>query len=229
MLMQPVRPQLYTRRQILHGLCQEQLDPTDADVNAAREAEHGKFALSDTKIEVTLGSAWFNGGTVTITLGNVQTAVPDRLDVAGPPPYTAYTFEARSMERNGRLVRLKPSATNQTPQPRVRVGNILGTKLVDSPATFVDTTSREVAVTPATSYPGEEHDYIVTFTAPGPMYGHVLEVTLPTDARLDLLPEGTTVADRISVRAPGALIAFDAAATTALGADPVVYGIVMAG
>ena len=38
--------------------------------------------------------------------------------------------------------------------------------------TAADTTKRTlVTVTPAMSYPGEEHDYIVTFTAPGPMYG----------------------------------------------------------
>ena len=204
---------------------------------ASLVASYGSVLIDDAKIEVTLGSNWFNGGVLVITLGNVQTDIPSSLRVAATgvdveavgyyPAYTAYTFEARSMERNGRLVRLRPSTDNPSPQPRVRVGNILGTRLVDSLDTFVDTTSREVAVTPATSYPGEEHDYIVTFTAPGPMYGHVLEVTLPEDARLNLLPEGTTVADQISVRAPGALVAFDAAMETALtaDADTVVYGI----
>ena len=53
-----------------------------------------------TKIEVTLGSNWFNGGTLVITLGNVQTDIPSSLRVAavadGYPDYTAYTFEARS-------------------------------------------------------------------------------------------------------------------------------------
>ena len=90
-------------------------------------------------IEVTLGSGWFNGGTlVTITLGNVQTDIPSSLRVAAEgllvmpgyyPDYTAYTFEARSQERNGRLVRLRPSTDNPSPQPRVRVGNILGTRV----------------------------------------------------------------------------------------------------
>ena len=202
---------------------------------AAIEAEHGKFAISDTKIEVTLGSAWFNGGTVTITLGNVQTAIPDSLRVAatgsgesGYPAYTAYTFEARSMERNGRLVRLKPSATNQTPQPRVRVGNILGTNVGSSVEAVADTTSREVTVTPATSYPGETHDYIVTFTAPGPMYGHALEVRLPPVADLTL-PTGKKVSDQVSVRAPGALISFDPRVATNLTATPPVYGLDTAG
>ena len=49
-------------------------------------------------IKVTLGSNWFNGGTLVITLGNVQTAIPSRLRVrlSGDPDYTAYTFEAKS-------------------------------------------------------------------------------------------------------------------------------------
>ena len=110
-----------------------------------------------------------------------------------------------------------------TPTPRVRVGNILGTRRpeheVAGVAPFEDTTSREVEIAPETSYLGETHDYIVTFTAPGPMYGHVLVVTLPDIRPADntsgselALPTDKTVADQISVRAPGALIDFDAAA-----------------
>ena len=45
------------------------------------------------------------------------------------------------MERNGRLVRLKPSPTNPSPQPRVRVGNILGIRTVDADGTLVGTCS----------------------------------------------------------------------------------------
>ena len=36
------------------------------------------------------------------------------------------------MERNGQLVRLRPSTANPRPQPRVRVGNILGIRIADA-------------------------------------------------------------------------------------------------
>ena len=91
------------------------------------------------------------------------------------------------MERNGRLVRLRPSTDNPNPQPRVRVGNILGTRTPELEAALEaadsgnDLAKRLVTITPATSYPGEKHDYIVTFTAPGPMYGATLVVTFPGD------------------------------------------------
>ena len=62
-------------------------------------------------------------------------------------------------------------------------------------------TKRVVTVTPATSYPGEEHDYIVTFTAPGPMYNSSLTVTFPSNV-LEF-PEGRTASNQISVSAPG--------------------------
>ena len=166
-----------------------------------------KAALADVTIgdpiTVTLGSNWFNGGTLVITLGNVQTDIPSSLRVAPTTDYdfnyTAYTFEARSMERNGRLVRLRPDADNPNPQPRVRVGNIMGTRIADADADNEtnDTTKRTLTVTPATSYPVEEHDYIATFTAPGPMYRATLLVTFPDD-----LLTGDN-GDRFTVRAPG--------------------------
>ena len=114
------------------------------------------------------------------------------------------------MERNGRLVRLRPSTDNPQPQPRVRVGNILGIRTEDADAdnTTRDLTKRVVEITPATSYPGEKYNYIATFTAPGPMYGATLLVTFPTDGATGLETEGD---DRFTVRAPGASIAFDPA------------------
>ena len=59
------------------------------------------------------------------------------------------------------------------------------------------------------SYPGEEHDYIVTFTAPGPMYGHELVITFPDRRAILRFLTGKDFADQITVRAPGAAIDFD--------------------
>ena len=74
--------------------------------------------------------------------------------------------------------------------------------------TTADLTKRVVAVTPAMSYPGEEHDYIVTFTAPGPMYGarHVSG----NDSKLTLACRREDIADRITVRAPGVALCIPA-------------------
>ena len=183
-----------------------------ANINPAlTKASHGEVTIGD-PITVTLGSNWFDGGTLVITLGNVQTDIPSSLRV--PPTtdydfnYTAYTFEARSQERNGRLVRLRPSTDNPNPQPRVRVGNIMGTRVLADDATNTDgdTTKRLVAVTPAKSYPGEKHDYIVTFTAPGPMYRAMLAVDLPN---VGVLENDEGEDDQISVRAPGVAYTFD--------------------
>ena len=129
------------------------------------------------------------------------------------------------MERNGRLVRLKPSPTNPSPQPRVRVGNSRGIRIADADGTLggpaqstatppvplnntADLTKRLVDITPATSYPGEKHNYIATFTAGGPMYGATLLVTFPGDAVTGLQTEGD---DRFTVRAPGVAYTFDPA------------------
>ena len=68
-------------------------------------------------------------------------------------------------------------------------------------------TKRVVTVTPATSYPGEEHDYIVTFTAPGPMYNSSLTVTFPLNEFT--FPEGRTASNQISVSAPGVSYSVD--------------------
>ena len=59
----------------------------------------------------------------------MQTAIPSRLrEGSGADAYTAYTFQAKSKAREGVFIRLRPSATNRQPQPRVRVGNIIGDK-----------------------------------------------------------------------------------------------------
>ena len=151
---------------------------TDADditiaTTDPQKITHGSFSLSDTKIGFTFGRNWSDGGTLVILLGSVSTPIPSNLreDLDTNDPYIAYTFETKSKARGGTFVRLRPSVGNDNPQPRVRVGNILGTRIVTmNDYTGRELTKRVVAVTPATSYPGEEHDYIVTFTAPGPMY-----------------------------------------------------------
>ena len=149
-------------------------------------------------------------GRLVILLESVTTPIPgsatapipselqedlDPEDDATKPPYTAYTFETKSRSRGGTFVRLRPSATNLDTQPRVRVGNILGT------GSGNDLTERVVTVTPATSYPGEKHNYIVTFTAPGPMYNSSLTVTFPPNVLK--FPDGRTASNQISVSAPG--------------------------
>ena len=213
-------------------------DITTAELNtthinpAGTKSTHGEVTIGD-PIKVTLGSGWFNGGTLVITLGNVQTAIPSSLRVAavtdGYPDYTAYAFEARSQERNGRPVRLRPSTDNPNPQPRVRVGNILGNRLpsaeVADAAPVKDTTKREVTVDPPKSYPGETHDYIVVFTAPGPMYGRELNITFPADTDLALPPGDKTEIDLITVRAPGVAYEFDPNDTDHLSGRDVTIGL----
>ena len=171
----------------------------------AREVAYGSFSLSDTKIGFTFGTNWSNGGTLVILLGSVTTPIPSHLqeDLDTNNPYTAYTFETKSKSRGGTFVRLRPSAGNLDTQPRVRVGNIQGTRTEYDDESYAgnELTKRVVTVTPATSYPGEKHDYIVTFTAPGPMYNSSLTVTFPLGV-LEF-PEGRTASNQISVSAPG--------------------------
>ena len=192
----------------------EEMAQTSTLLTDIEEVTHGSFSLSDTKIGFTFGTNWSNGGELVILLGSVTTPIPGSVtapipsqlqeDLDTDDPYTAYTFETKSKSRGGTFVRLRPSADNPDTQPRVRVGNIRGTR---TPAEYddVDTerelTKRVVTVTPATSYPGEEHDYIVTFTAPGPMYNSSLTVTFPLSAFT--FPEGRTASNQISVSAPG--------------------------
>ena len=168
----------------------------DINPSATVKATYGEVTKFDGEvIEVKLGSEWSNGETLTITLGNVQTAVPDRLRVVDHAnyanSYTAYTFETSSKARNGHFVRLKPTSAAY-PQPRVRVGNILGLRTNADDAVNADpandgtndTLKRIVKVGSGSeaeikTYPGEEHDFKVVFTAPGPMYGGSLNITLP--------------------------------------------------
>ena len=202
-------------------------------ITDVHKASHANVTIGD-PIKVTFGSGWSNGGTLVIALGNVETAIPSRLrEGSGASAYTAYTFQARSKASGGAFVRLKPF-TNTNPQPRVRVGNILGTRTVDADGVLGDTaneatanddadiTKRIVAVTPATSYPGEKHNYQVVFTAPGPMYGTLLRITIPEELTP---PAGKTNAQQISVRASGVLHSFNAGVTTALAADTPLYGL----
>ena len=101
-------------------------------ITDTHKASHANVTIGD-PIKVTFGSGWSNGGTLVIGLGNVQTAIPDRLrEGSGATAYTAYMFQAKSKASGGVFVRLRPSTANPNPQPRVRVGNILGTRTEDA-------------------------------------------------------------------------------------------------
>ena len=117
---------------------------------------------------------------------------------------------------------MRPSATNRQPQPRVRVGNIIGDKtILDAagqpvvPYTGNDTTDRKVTITPDKAYQGEKDNYVVIFEAPGPMYGSTININLsPIDDGARTigkfsLPEGKSLADQTSIRASGVDLDFD--------------------
>ena len=151
------------------------LFPAGSDAETAANAA---VSLSDANITINLGTEWGRGRPdvgrpLVIVLSDVTVGT-----AAG-----AAQFTSSSSARGGNLVRLRST------QPTVTVGNILGQKLVDSPATFSDPLDRTVEITPATVYPGEEdHRFTITFTAPGPMGAAAdngLAVTVPSD----LLPD----------------------------------------
>ena len=71
--------------------------------------------------------------------------------------------------------------------PRVRVGNILGTLTALNADTANDTLERAVEIEPDTTYTGiTKETFVITFTAPGPMYDSQIRVTIPEQ----LIPDG---------------------------------------
>ena len=189
-------------------------------------AADGKQAVTDSKLTgrvsfsanghiiVTLDAAWSSirtgnerGRQLQITFGDATTPVPNRLDLVDNKgeavntdnnvSYAGYTFSASSATKGGNLRLLASS-------PVVRVGNILGTKVTGTVATTAegrDTLSRNFDVTPLRVYVGEEdHDFMITFTAPGPMYGSSLTIALPAGLR-PTIPTNGAAADVITVRA----------------------------
>ena len=119
--------------------------------------ENGKVTtLAAEKIEVTLGTNWSDGGTLTITLGNVTVDTPSSLAfIKGPntQPYASYQFTTRSSGKGGILTRLKPTTDEDgnpvDPQPRVRVSNIIAG-------------SGAVTIEPTVSYEGEEVTFAIS-------------------------------------------------------------------
>ena len=114
------------------------------------------------KIVVKLGTHWSNGGTLTITLGDVTVPIPGRLYYyeGDTYPYTSYEFLTKSNAKDGAPTVLTSIGDEGAPvdaQPRVRVGSIeagKGTATVNKGAV----------------YQGDTETFEVTFTAAGPMY-----------------------------------------------------------
>ena len=146
---------------------------------------------ADNYIIVKLGSEWGSGRSdaersLTITFGDVTTPVPASLpetdskgtagDATDDVRYRNYEFEGSSSRKDGTLVRLAA-------QPAVRVGNILGDYRAPAGVQYTGRSNqleRKVAITPLKVYPGEtNHKFTITFTAPGPMYGAALAITVP--------------------------------------------------
>ena len=181
----------------------------------------GRVSFSaDNHIIVDLDAAWSSIRSDTdiqrelrITFGDVTTPVPNRLrsadnrgtttgDAATDDdiPYEGYPFSSSSSAKGGNLRVLGTT-------PTVRVGNILGEKVTTTPVAYAgrDTRDRNFDVTPLRVYVGEEkHEYMITFTAPGPMYGATLAITLPdgppASTTRSLNPNFLTVADLFTVR-----------------------------
>ncbi len=138
-----------------------------------------RVSLSDSSITINLGREWGRGRAdverlLIITFSDVQAGLAT----------DAINFPSSSSARGGNLRLLAPAAN----QPSVTVGNILGVNLAEAVTTPVtpDTTpsdplSRDVAVKPATVYPGQKNvQFEITFTAPGPMDVVDLVLTLPS-------------------------------------------------
>ncbi len=138
---------------------------TEAEIKALLDM----VSLSQTRVQVKLSGEWSEGGTLTITLGDLTADVPSRLPnaaaAADQSPYANYQFTTSSMTKNGTLIRIGT-------QPNVRVGNILGLRTADADADNAtrDTLKRVFDVSPSPVYQGENRTISVKFTVPGPMY-----------------------------------------------------------
>ena len=142
--------------------------------------------LSKDRVEIELESTWNNGGTLSITLGNIPAGIPSHLpEGADAAAYANYQLTASSKARNGTLKLLAD-------QPNVRVGNILGTRIDDADADNAtpDTLKRNFTIKPGVVYQGEEkRNFTIEFKAPGPMYGNDtaggtgITITIPNGIR----------------------------------------------
>ena len=117
------------------------------------------------------------GRAIRITFMEVQTGVPSMLTGTGETASYGYEFSSSSMAMNGTFIRLADAN-----QPTVNVGNMLGNK-TDAAGTAVagsrDTLDRKVVITPKQEFEGETNTrFAISFTAPGPIYGGSLTITL---------------------------------------------------
>ena len=84
------------------------------------------------------------------------------------PDYQEYRFYSRSNAKDGTPTPLKPTNDIPEPQPYVRVGEAAAG-------------TGTATITPATVYQAETgHDFRIFYTAPGPMYGSQIRITIPS-------------------------------------------------
>ena len=81
----------------------------DLSASGAKAALAMVQTLTKDRVEVKLSNDWSNGGTLTIVLGDLTTAIPKG----------SYSLTASSKSRNGTLINLGTT-------PTVTVGNIIG-------------------------------------------------------------------------------------------------------
>ncbi len=139
------------------------------------------------RITVTLGSNWGSGRTdedrkLEIILADIIAPIPRHLTEDNDTPddfaddFENIQFQCSSSAANGTLSRLSDSVY-------VQVGNILGDRDLSDPTDpeTRDPLIREFKVTPTRVFPGETNiRFKITFTAPGPMYGSALQITVPS-------------------------------------------------
>ena len=169
-----------------------------------RAAANAKVTFeADSHITVNLGSEWGTGSSrsadraLIIILGDVTVPIPYRLtqtDSANnaradyADDYANIEFQCSSSARNGTLILLLAHRA-QSNKVNVKVGNILGDRdlaadadndgELDEPPTR-DPLIREFKVTPARVFPGDKNIPVtITFEAPGPMYGSLLDIDIP--------------------------------------------------
>ena len=143
-----------------------------ADANAAVSQD------GSNNITINLGTGWGRTRDVPTRSLVIIFSEVTASTAAGPA-----TFTSSSSARGGNLRRLTAGS------PMVTVDNILGVNVPALADEAVDTTlsdplSRDVVITPTKVYPDEEdHRFTITFTAPGPMNGATLQITVPTPLR----------------------------------------------
>ncbi len=152
---------------------------------------------ADQRITVTLGSDWAQRDVdkeLIIRLGDVTAAIPRSLPST---THASYNFQCSESPRDRVLSLLSAP-------PVVRVGNIIA-----DTADERDPLERKVVIKPGRVFPGESKiSFDITFTAPGPMYGRDLKISIPDTLQPDddgivLADVGKTSSSQIYVRQRG--------------------------